>query len=266
MLIQYFDAVYFQALIRGYLVRKKFSQMKYIYTETVKCIEGDSAQATWRNDCKLCLPTVDRQHSDTRQRVDVLTDNLQQKNCCEDVCSSSASGQKDVNSSVESSHVETCTDDIITSDSLVANVDYESTDKLSHSKDMRSSLTQKMTDRTIKHIEIPQENVDQLETYESTQTFIDETNCNTPTQGSGLLLGQPRECRPGIQGKLPLVLWAHLPFCKAKIFLVVKGVFLNNQLPACCCTDCQSPSSACSGDGMVTTHLLCLTLQQEMSL
>ena len=60
-------------MVRGFLVRKQFSQLKQDYDEIVQCFEGKSSTVKWKNNSKLCLPIVDH------VSAVVLNDNLHQK-------------------------------------------------------------------------------------------------------------------------------------------------------------------------------------------
>ena len=195
-------------------MRKKFSQLKCDYNETVKCFEWNTAKVKWKNDCKLCLPIVDHQQSDTRERVDVLTDNVQQQNRCEKFHSGVEIGSNYSNRLERLSPIQTYRNDSAspvncsstTENPPVPNADVESTNKLNNSavSDTESSVntwaskdcvslnqgldsTNITTGKTLpKHI-VTHENVDQAETDKATCMVVDEKICNGPPKGSGVL-------------------------------------------------------------------------------
>ena len=70
-------------MVRGFFVRKQFSQLKQDYDEIVQCFEGKSSTVRWKNNSKLCLPIVDLVNADTSERTVVLNDNLHQNSGCE---------------------------------------------------------------------------------------------------------------------------------------------------------------------------------------
>ncbi|XP_028406097.1 uncharacterized protein LOC114528627 [Dendronephthya gigantea] len=67
-----------QAVVRGFLVRRKFLRLKQEYDEIVMCFEGHSAKVRWKTDSKLCLPTVHHADFKTTGKYDVLPENGQQ--------------------------------------------------------------------------------------------------------------------------------------------------------------------------------------------
>ncbi|CAB3999170.1 IQ domain-containing C [Paramuricea clavata] len=200
-----------QALIRGYLVRKKFSQLKWDYNEIVKCFEGNCVKVRWKNDSKLCSPIVDRECSVTRQGVNVLTDDVRQKSSCEKIDLSLGNELKDT----------TCANDIVSSVNCSSKTmpNVESTNKLSTStptespinnwpsKDyLTSNLDQGLNEglqstcnstgkttntvplessstKTINHQTTAQENADQVKTDEKRRTdIVNIENCNGPNK------------------------------------------------------------------------------------
>ena len=127
-----------QALVRGYLVRNRFARLKQEYNEIVKCIEGDSAKVRWKNEFKLCLPSVDHESSPT---PDVLTDNGQQKNTSETTDFSLENKLNISNLLDKTTPVQACVDESIkitdncaneAQDMSMSDGDFESTSKVNN--------------------------------------------------------------------------------------------------------------------------------------